>query len=55
MDWDRPVGATGGPGFLTAANDQVPLRINVRTVQIRLRVWDSKNNAARQMTIVQEI
>ena len=58
MDWDRhcrPAVRSGPAASSRHANDQVPLRINVRTVQIRLRVWDSKNNTARQMTIIQEI
>jgi hypothetical protein len=55
LDWDRPVQANAGPGFLSQRLDQVPMRINVRALQIKLRVWDSRKEQARQMTIIQEI
>jgi len=55
LDWDRPVQANAGPGFLNQRPDQVPMRINVRALQIQLRVWDSRKEQARQMTIIQEI
>jgi type II secretory pathway pseudopilin PulG len=57
IDWDRAVQATpgAGPGFLNQRPDQVPLRINVRALQIKVRVWDSRKEQARQMTIIQEI
>lgn len=57
VDWDRPAPTVipGTPGFLSRRIDQVPVRINLRALQIRLRIWDSLKNQARQMTIVQEI
>jgi hypothetical protein len=33
----------------------VPLRVNVRSIQIKLRIWDAKAEQARQVTIVQEL
>ena len=57
IDWDRPQynPTTGGNGFLTPNQGQPPLRINVRSIQIKLRVWDSKAEKARQVTIAQEL
>lgn len=64
-DWDHP-----GPGaqqsselgFLTQPQNAasppwttVPTRINVRTLQIKLRVWNPKFQQARQVTLVVEI
>ncbi len=55
IDWDRPLVTTAGRGFLTPDQGQPPLRINVRSIQIKLRVWDSKAEKARQVTIAQEL
>lgn len=33
----------------------IPLRIRVKAIQIRLRVWDAKTQQARQVTIVQDL
>jgi hypothetical protein len=70
VDWERPQGALGTSrkGFLTTmvpvpnappttipTQGMPPLRINVRSIQIKLRVWESKAEMARQVTIVQEI
>jgi type II secretory pathway pseudopilin PulG len=55
IDWDRPLSAPGTPGFLSQRNDQPPLRINVRALQIKIRVWDAKAEQARQVTLIQEI
>jgi hypothetical protein len=33
----------------------IPLRIRVKAIQIRLRVWDTKTQQARQVTIVQDL
>jgi Prokaryotic N-terminal methylation motif len=56
IDWDKALPTAGGQaGFLTPSFTNVPLRINVRAVQIKMRVWDSEKKQARQMTIVQEI
>jgi len=56
IDWDKALTTAGGQmGFLTPNNAQPPLRINVRAVQIKIRVWDAQKNTARQMTVIQEI
>ena len=57
IDWEKPQGTIGGSlvGFLTQNNFQPPLRINVRAIQIKIRIWDSKSERARQITIVQEM
>jgi hypothetical protein len=52
IDWDKPGGTQG---FLTQGIDRPPLRINVRSIQIKLRVWDPKAEQARQVTLVQEM
>jgi hypothetical protein len=33
----------------------VPLRVRVRAVQIKLRIWDLKSQQTRQMTIIQDL
>ncbi len=53
IDWDKPSNANGG--FLMPNTEQPPLRINVRSIQIRLRVYDRKAEQARQVTMIQEI
>jgi hypothetical protein len=55
LDWGRPLMAAAGPGFLNQSPFQVPVRINVRALQIKLRIWDSRKEQARQVTIIQEI
>jgi prepilin-type N-terminal cleavage/methylation domain-containing protein len=56
-DWDQPGTFTAplSTGFLTSGVSTVPLRINVRALQIKLRVWDPRAEAARQATIIVEI
>jgi hypothetical protein len=34
---------------------QPPLRINVRALQIKIRIWDPRAEKARQVTIIQEV
>jgi len=54
INWDDPTsyttatvsGATGGAGFT---------RIRVNALQIRIRIWDSSTQTARQITIVQDV
>jgi prepilin-type N-terminal cleavage/methylation domain-containing protein len=66
VDWDQQnanwnaAALTGG--FLTPSmlmtpplQNPVPSRINVRVLQIKLRIWDPRAEQARQVTIVQEI
>jgi len=56
MNWNGPLtGSNGNPGFLAQSPAQVPVRINVRALQIRLRIWDPRKEQARQVTIIQEI
>lgn len=67
IDWDSPTpitaaGASGQYGFLTnqlgapfGGINPVPLRINVRALQIKLRVWDPRAEQARQATVVTEV
>ena len=49
INWDDP------QSFNTVGNDKPPLRIRVSTLQIRIRVWDSNAQQARQLTMVQDI
>lgn len=54
VDWDRA--ANTANGFLTQSNSQqVPLRVNVRAIQMKIRVYDRKAEQARQTTIIQEL
>ena len=56
IEWDRPISSDPDQrGFLMQHPMNPPLRINVRAVQIKIRVWDSRKETARQMTIIQEI
>jgi type II secretory pathway pseudopilin PulG len=49
------------PGMLvansgvTATNYTIPLRVRVRALQIKLRIWDQKTSQTRQMTIIQDM
>jgi hypothetical protein len=58
-DWDQPgafsATAPVTAGFLTSGATTVPLRVNLRALQIKLRVWDVRAEQARQATIVVEI
>lgn len=55
VNWDDP------QSFLPTTDPNVPrqllppLRINVRAVQIQIRIWDPRAGQARQVTIVQEV
>jgi len=53
-DWDQPEAGTT-PGFLTVNGTTVPSRINVRAIQIKLRIWDPRAEQARQATIISEV
>ncbi|HEY1378161.1 MAG TPA: prepilin-type N-terminal cleavage/methylation domain-containing protein [Gemmataceae bacterium] len=33
----------------------IPLRVRVRALQIKLRIWDKKSNQTRQVTIIQDL
>ena len=57
---DGPAGlwvlfAVKSPGFLSQNQTTVPSRINVRALQIKLRVWDARAEQARQATIISEV
>ena len=51
----RSARRTQASGFLTSGTTAVPLRINVRALQIKLRVWDPRAEQARQATILSEV
>jgi len=53
-DWDNPFGSPGANGFLVPGVTQPPTRINVRALQIKVRLWDPKAEQARQATIINE-
>jgi hypothetical protein len=51
-----PVGnQPGTPGAPTEANTNIPLRVRVRAIQIKLRIWDRKTNQTRQVTMIQDV
>jgi len=35
--------------------NNVPLRVRVRAIQLKLRIWDRKSSQARQVTIIQDL
>ncbi|HEX4592199.1 MAG TPA: prepilin-type N-terminal cleavage/methylation domain-containing protein [Gemmataceae bacterium] len=43
------------PPTLFPTQYSIPLRIRVRAIQIKLRIWDQKSNQTRQMTIIQDL
>jgi type II secretory pathway pseudopilin PulG len=58
VDWDKA--STTGQGFLSSSSNfavqqQVPLRVNIRTIQLKVRVYDRKAEQARQVTMIQEM
>jgi hypothetical protein len=60
MDWDNATSTDPQKfGYLTtdarAANFVPPLRIHIKALQIKIRVWDVKTRTTRQVTIVQEV
>jgi prepilin-type N-terminal cleavage/methylation domain-containing protein len=52
VDWDNP---GGNAGFLVPGPDKPPTRINVRGLQIKIRIWDKKAEQARQVTVINEL
>ena len=40
------------PGLPTQANTNIPLRLRVRALQIKIRLWDRKTSQTRQVTII---
>ncbi len=42
-------------GFLDAAGNRPPLRFRIRSIQIRLRVWDFNSQIARQVTYIFDV
>ncbi len=57
VDWDNPTNPSSGigTGAFVPGTYQVPQRIRVMGIQIKIRVWDIKTQSTRQITIVQEI
>jgi len=55
IDWDNPSPNDGG--FLRVGNNfnPIPSRINIRALQIKIRLWDPRAEQARQITIIQEV
>ncbi len=49
--WLRPDTNPGGVG----TTNMIPQLMRVRAVQIKVRVWDRKNNMARQVTLIQDL
>jgi hypothetical protein len=49
QDWKTPA------SFLTPGPQQVPLRIRIKALQIRMRVWDIKTQQTRQASLIQEM
>jgi hypothetical protein len=47
--------STVNPPTPTATQFSIPLRVRVRAVQIKLRIWDQKSSQTRQMTIIQDL
>jgi hypothetical protein len=43
------------PAATTPTNYTIPLRVRVRAIQIKLRIWDQKTSQTRQMTIIQDM
>jgi hypothetical protein len=40
---------------LTPTQYSIPLRVRVRAIQIKLRIWDKKSSQTRQMTLIQDM
>ena len=51
-----PLPASGAvPPTPSATQFSIPLRVRVRALQIKLRIWDPKSSQTRQMTIIQDL
>jgi hypothetical protein len=48
-------GIPAGSAATTPTNYTIPLRVRVRAIQIKLRIWDQKTSQTRQMTIIQDM
>jgi type II secretory pathway pseudopilin PulG len=56
LNWDSPQRtAATQVGFMEQHEVQVPLRIRIQALQIKLRIWDVKTQTTRQVTLIQEI
>jgi prepilin-type N-terminal cleavage/methylation domain-containing protein len=55
IDWDSPNQSDAGFGFLGTPGNPIPTRINIRALQIKLRVWDSRAEQTRQSTMIVEM
>ena len=43
------------PGLPTQPVTNIPLRVRVRAIQIKIRIWDKKSSQTRQLTIIQDL
>jgi type II secretory pathway pseudopilin PulG len=55
QNWNEVVPPPTIPQYLQPSAQQVPLRIRIKALQIRLRVWDMKTQQTRQTSLVQEM
>ena len=56
IDWENPLSFNSvSIGFLNPSLATPPLRVNVRALQIKMRIWDPRAETARQATVVQEL
>jgi type II secretory pathway pseudopilin PulG len=46
---------TGQPPTYNPTQFSIPLRVRVRALQIKIRIWDQKSGQTRQMTIIQDV
>jgi type II secretory pathway pseudopilin PulG len=51
-NWDLTPAIGGTPNQIYA---QPPLRIRIKALQIKLRIWDEKSKQSRQVTFIQEV
>jgi hypothetical protein len=52
VDWDNPSRLNG---FLTNSTVMPPHRINVRALQVKIRLWDPKAEQTRQVTVINDV
>ena len=58
QDWNNSSASTRAgedTGYMRMDYEQVPLRIRITALQIRIKVWNQKTQQARQITIVQDM
>jgi hypothetical protein len=52
VDWNTP---DRNNGFLASSIVMPPHRINVRALQVKIRLWDPKTEQARQVTVINDV